>query len=98
MRRPLAVLYFYQRAVQERTPFAGAALGLALSLLFFDKVNYWLLMMLAMAALTLVQRPFEAAGAKSSATATACRKKSMPSRIAGRGKLANRPATLPNIT
>jgi hypothetical protein len=53
----LGALYFYLRACQERTPWAGAGLGLLLSLLFFDKYNYWLLLILALAAATLAARP-----------------------------------------
>jgi len=55
----LGALYFYLRTCQDRTPGAAACFGLMLSLLFFDKCNYWLLMILALAAATLVHRPFE---------------------------------------
>lgn len=53
----LGVLYFYQRACQERTPAMGACLGLLLTLLFFDKYNYWLLILLALGATTLAVSP-----------------------------------------
>lgn len=53
----LGALYFYQRAEQNRRPWMGACLGLMLSLLFFDKYNYWLLVILALIVATLAAYP-----------------------------------------
>jgi hypothetical protein len=44
----LAVLYFYLVCVQEERAWAGPALGLTLTLLFFHKYNYWLLVVFAL--------------------------------------------------
>lgn len=55
----LGVLYFYLCTCQDRTARAAAGLGLMLTLLFFDKYNYWFLMLLALAANHVFQQPFE---------------------------------------
>ncbi|HET6883503.1 MAG TPA: hypothetical protein VFI31_25350 [Pirellulales bacterium] len=44
----LAAVYAYLVVVQERSVASGRALGLALTLLFFQKYNYWLLVVLAL--------------------------------------------------
>jgi hypothetical protein len=55
----LVVLYAYLVAVQGREDetWKGRWLGLALSLLFLEKYNYWLLVVLALLAAELVARP-----------------------------------------
>ncbi len=58
----LGAVYFYLRTCQDRTAGAAAGLGLMLSLLFFVKYNYYLLVVLALGASTLAQRPFEILG------------------------------------
>ncbi len=52
----LGVLYFYLRVCQERTPGSAAGLGLMLTLLFFHKYNYWLLILLPLIAASLLPR------------------------------------------
>jgi hypothetical protein len=46
----LAAVYAYLVVAQERSVASGRALGLALTLLFFQKYNYWLLVVLALSA------------------------------------------------
>jgi len=46
----VACLYYYVAAEQDRTPSAYRALALSLTLLFFTKYNYWLLVALGMIA------------------------------------------------
>jgi hypothetical protein len=55
----LAVLYAYLVTVQARTPTKWPArfLGLMLTLLFVEKYNYWLLVLLAVVAAEFVARP-----------------------------------------
>jgi hypothetical protein len=55
----LVVLYAYLLAVQgqEDETWKGRFLGLALSVLFVEKYNYWLLVVLALAAAELAARP-----------------------------------------
>ena len=53
----LAVLYTCLVAVQERAPWSGRCLGLALSALFFHKYNYWLLVVLGLAVAALMADP-----------------------------------------
>jgi hypothetical protein len=55
----LVVLYAYLLAVQGREDetWKGRCLGLALSVLFVEKYNYWLLVVLALAAAELAARP-----------------------------------------
>ncbi len=53
----LAVLYTYLVAVQERSVWSGRCLGLALSALFFHKYNYYLLVILGLAASVLTADP-----------------------------------------
>jgi hypothetical protein len=52
----LAVLYCYLVAVQKATPAAGCWLGLALTALFLEKYNYWLLAVIALTACTVVEK------------------------------------------
>src|SRR5262249_23739164 len=51
----LAVLYCYLVAVQDTTPSAGRWLGLALTALFLEKYNYWLLAVIAVTACTVAE-------------------------------------------
>ncbi len=55
----LVVLYAYLLAVQgqEDETWKGRFLGLALSVLFVEKYNYWILVVLALAAAELAARP-----------------------------------------
>jgi hypothetical protein len=53
----LAVLYTYVLVKQERSVATGRWLGLALTLLFFQKYNYWLLVVLALSAAALLDAP-----------------------------------------
>ncbi len=46
----VACLYFYVTAIQDRTPPSYRRLALSLTLLFFTKYNYWLLVVLGMLA------------------------------------------------
>jgi hypothetical protein len=59
----LAALYAYLAATQDRTPAAGRGLGLALTLLFFLKYNYWLLAVLGLTAAVVAARPAACWGA-----------------------------------
>ena len=52
----LAVIYSYLRTQQEDGVWPGRLLGLSLTLLFFDKYNYWLLMILGLIATEAVSR------------------------------------------
>ena len=52
----LLALYTFAVWSQERTPRSGARLGFVLSLLFFQKYNYWLLATSAMIVVHLVDR------------------------------------------
>ncbi|MGH7139825.1 MAG: hypothetical protein ACREHD_29145, partial [Pirellulales bacterium] len=49
----LAAVYAYLVVAQERSVASGRALGLSLTLLFFQKYNYWLLVLLALSAAAL---------------------------------------------
>jgi hypothetical protein len=51
----LAVLYCYLVAVQDATASAGRWLGLALTALFLEKYNYWLLAVIAITACTVAE-------------------------------------------
>lgn len=53
----LLALYAYLRAVQDHEPRWGLWLGAALSLLFFLKGNYWLLVVLGLVAAELSRQP-----------------------------------------
>lgn len=53
----LAALYASLRVAQQRSAASGRALGLALTLLFFQKYNYWLLIVLALAVATCAANP-----------------------------------------
>ncbi len=55
----LLVVYCYLRAVQGQSvsPWPGRWLGLALTALFLEKYNYWLLVVLALGAAELTARP-----------------------------------------
>ena len=53
----LACLYLYVAALQDRTQRAYIRLALSLTLLFFTKYNYWLLVVLGMAVDRLVADP-----------------------------------------
>ena len=53
----LAALYACLVAVQERSVWSGRLLGLALTLLFFHKYNYWLLAVLPLAGAALAAEP-----------------------------------------
>jgi hypothetical protein len=53
----LMVLYLYLVAVQERSPWPGRCLGLALTALFTLKYNYFLLTVFALVASELSRRP-----------------------------------------
>ncbi|MBM4071496.1 MAG: hypothetical protein FJ271_21555 [Planctomycetes bacterium] len=53
----LAVLHRYLVAVQEPSRRAWSLLGLALSLLFFLKTNYWLLTVIGLGLAELIRRP-----------------------------------------
>jgi hypothetical protein len=53
----LAALYACLVAVQERSAWGGRLLGLTLTLLFFHKYNYWLLVVLPLAAAALAAEP-----------------------------------------
>ncbi len=48
----LGVLYFFLRVRQEKSPASAAGLGLTMTLLFFDKYNYWLLVLLPLIAVS----------------------------------------------
>ncbi|HZU36882.1 MAG TPA: hypothetical protein VFA18_13265, partial [Gemmataceae bacterium] len=52
----VAALYAYLAAVQERTGWAGRCLGLALTALFFEKYNYWLLVVFGLVASEILAR------------------------------------------
>lgn len=52
----LAVLYCYLVTVQARTARAGCCLGLVLTALFFEKYNYWLLVVLGLGAAETLSR------------------------------------------
>jgi hypothetical protein len=49
----LACLYFYVTTVQNESPVLNRCFALALTLLFFEKYNYWLLVVLGLAADTI---------------------------------------------
>lgn len=53
----LAALYASLLVAQQRSAASGRALGLALTLLFFQKYNYWLLVVLALAVATCATNP-----------------------------------------
>lgn len=52
----LGVIYFYLCVRQDRSAWSAAGLGLMLTLLFFDKYNYWLLVLLPLCAVSLLPR------------------------------------------
>jgi hypothetical protein len=58
----LGALYFFLLVQQTRAPRAAAGLGLMLTLLFFDKYNYWLLVLLPLIAANLLPRLPELTG------------------------------------
>jgi hypothetical protein len=53
----LAVVYAFMVAMQERSPWTGRLLGLALTALFFCKYNYWLLVVLGVAVTAVAGDP-----------------------------------------
>jgi hypothetical protein len=53
----LAVCYAWMVAIQERSVWSGRFLGLALTALFFEKYNYWLLVILGLALAGLLAAP-----------------------------------------
>jgi hypothetical protein len=53
----LVVLYAYLRTAQADGRREGRLLGVALTLLFLEKYNYWFLLVLALAAAQVVSRP-----------------------------------------
>jgi len=53
----LAALYCAVRAYQEKNVWLGRIFGLSLTLLFFHKYNYWLMLLLALVAWRLAVRP-----------------------------------------
>lgn len=55
----LGAIYFWMRLNQKGGPNSAAGLGLMLSLLFFTKYNYWLLVLLPMTLVAFSQRFFE---------------------------------------
>jgi hypothetical protein len=55
----LAVCYAWMIAMQERSVWSGRFLGLALTALFFQKYNYWLLVVLVLGLTTLLSSPRE---------------------------------------
>jgi hypothetical protein len=53
----LAVLYLYLLALQVNRPWCGRCLGLALTVLFYQKYNYWALVAAALLVAELTTRP-----------------------------------------
>ena len=53
----LLALYFYLRTVQGPRPWSGRGLALALTALFFLKTNYWMLVLLGLAAGEFTRQP-----------------------------------------
>jgi hypothetical protein len=53
----LAVLYFYLCFKQDNSLAAGRGLGISLTLLFFNKSNYWVLAVIGLTSAELVSRP-----------------------------------------
>lgn len=51
----LMCLYYYLRAVQQPAPGGGRALALCLTALFFEKFNYWMIVVLPLAATELAR-------------------------------------------
>jgi hypothetical protein len=51
----LMCLYYYLRAVQQPTPGSGRALALCLITLFFEKFNYWMIVVLALTVTELAR-------------------------------------------
>ena len=58
----LGALYFWLCLIQDRDRRSASGLGLMLTLLFFHKYNYWLLVLLPMLVWAGTTRPFERGG------------------------------------